>query len=159
MNTEDEIRFLRTYKDFIYFFNILEGNLGYCLRYCLSKKGNQNPEKWLSASFDSKIKRVMALAKQHGVSETFSVWHTEVQACRHVRNIVSHGYWEWKWWLPEPIYFHAPEIENGEGQFTMEEFQLKLVYLKNVSEKFHTIRTILERAVVSKAKPVVVVDE
>ncbi len=151
MNTEEEISFLRAYKDFIYYFNMLERNIGYCLRYCLSKNGNRNPEKWLSASFDSKLKKVMALAKQHGVSEAFSDWHTEIQACRHLRNIISHGSWEWKGWLPEPIYFHAPEIENGEGQFTTEEFQHKLVYLKDVAKKFGTIRTILERKVESAA--------
>ncbi|MDT8389282.1 MAG: hypothetical protein RRC34_02100 [Lentisphaeria bacterium] len=147
MNTEGEIEFLRAYKDFVYYFNMLERNIGYCLRFCSGKEGNQNPEKWHSANFDAKVKKVIALAKKYGVYEAFTGWHREIKKCRHLRNIVSHGSWEWKWWLPKPIFFHAPEFEDGKGEFTVEEFQERLSHLRNVPDVFRAIRSRLESAI------------
>jgi len=152
MNDEGEIEFLRTYKDFIYYFNMLERNIGYCLRNCSTKEGSQNPKRWLSASFDSKIKKVMSLAKKYGIHKSFSEWHAQVEECRNFRNIISHGEWDWKWWLSKPIHFHAPEIENGKGAFTTEEFQEKLVSLKKISKVFSTISTPLCFAVEKEAR-------
>lgn len=154
MNIKGEIEFLRTYKDFIYHFNMLERNIGYSLRHCSSKKGNQNPEKWHSATFDSKVKKIISLATEHGIYDVFSDWHAQVQECRHLRNIISHGSWEWHWSHQEPIHFHAPEIEDGEGRFTTKEFQERFIYLKQVAETFGTIRTPLEIAVEKAAQPV-----
>ncbi|MCH6258400.1 hypothetical protein MLD52_17705 [Puniceicoccaceae bacterium K14] len=154
MNTEGEIEFLRTYKDFIYHFNMLDRNIGYSLRYCSSKKGDPNPQKWHSKTFDSKVKKVIYLAKEYDVYDIFSDWHAQVQDCRYLRNTLSHGSWEWKWPLPKPIHFHAPEIKDGKGQFTTKEFREKFIYLKCVAETFGTIRTQLETAVEKAAKPV-----
>ena len=111
MNTENEIIFLRTYKDFIYYFNMLERNIGYCLRYCLKQSCNENPDKWLSVSFNSKVKKILSLAKEVGVEDKFSEWSSDINTCRHLRNIISHGNWEWIAFLEKPIQYHAPEIE------------------------------------------------
>ena len=154
MSREDEIDFLRAYKDFIFYFNMLERNIGYCLSICLKRKGNGCSEKWLTASFDMKVKRLMILAKELELHEKFETWHLRVRRIRHLRNIVSHGQWEWKDWLSEPIYFHAPEIENGKGKFTIQEFRGKLSELLEISEVFSDIRTLLERASEKKTQQV-----
>ncbi len=146
INTENEIIFLRTYKDFIYYFNMLEHNVGYCLRNCMKLRGNIHPDRWLSVSFDSKVKRICKLAKEYGIDDKFSAWSSDIEECRHLRNIIAHGSWEWKEFLDKPIQFHAPEIESGRGQFTNDEFRSKLTFLKKVSETFRKIRTLLETA-------------
>ena len=147
MNDEGEIEFLRTYKDFIYYFNMLERNVGCFLRNCSRIEGIKNPDKLLSVSFNSKVKRVISLADKYGLHASFYDWYVQVEGCRRMRNIISHGQWEWHWWKTEPIYFHAPDIEHGEGTFTPEEFREKLVYLKNVSKIFHKISRSLAVAV------------
>ena len=152
MDTENEIIFLRTYKDFIYYFNMLERNIGYCLRYCMKSRGNVNSGKWLSASFDSKVKRILRLAKESGVDDKFSAWSSDIEECRHLRNIVTHGNWEWREFLDKPILFHAPEIEEGKGQFTNDEFKSKLTFLIKVSDTFRKIRTPLEAACEKQAQ-------
>lgn len=146
MNTENEIDFLRTYKDFIYFFNMLERNLGYSLRFCAQATGHETPEKWHSASFEKKIKKVMALAKSNDLGKSFDDWHAKVQKCRHLRNIIAHGEWEWKEWLEKPIHYHAPDFPDGKGSFTTNEFVEKLNFLKEVLESFQELRTPLEQA-------------
>ncbi len=145
MKTENEIDFLRTYKDFIYYFNMLERNIGYCLRSCL-KSQSMKPEKWLKVSFDSKIKRILKLAKEVGVDDKFSVWSSDINECRHLRNIVTHGEWEWREHLDKQILYHAPEINNAQGEFTVAEFESKLTFLKAVFETFMKIRAPLESA-------------
>jgi hypothetical protein len=152
MNTENEIIFLRTYKDFIYYFNMLERNIRYCLRYCLKQSCNENPDKWLSVSFNSKVKKILSLAKEVGVEDKFSEWSSDINTCRHLRNIISHGNWEWKAFLEKPIQYHAPEIENGQGEFTTAEFKSKLTFLIKVSETFSEIRTPLEIECQKKAQ-------
>ena len=152
MNTENEITFLRTYKDFIYYFNMLERNIGYCLRYCMTAFGTMNPDRWLSASFDSKVKRLLALAQETGVADTFSAWSSDLDDCRHLRNVVAHGNWEWMEFLDAPIQYHAPEIEDAKGGFTNEEFQSKLTVLIGVSETFQKTRAQLEAACEKQAQ-------
>ncbi|WP_269527235.1 hypothetical protein [Coraliomargarita parva] len=147
MNTKGEIEFLRTYKDFIYHFNLLDRNMGYCLRYCLQRNGNESPEKWLSQSFDSKRKRILGLADEHDLNETFSEWNSRLEGIRHFRNIISHGAWEWKRWLSEPIHYHAPEIENGKGTLSLDAFEDKFFELKKCADEFSDIRTSLEISV------------
>jgi hypothetical protein len=146
MNTENEIIFLRTYKDFIYYFNMLERNIGYCLRRCMGLRGSRNADRWLSASFDSKVKRLLRLAKDCGVADAFSAWRTDLDECRHLRNIVAHGNWEWKGFLDRPIHYHAPEVEDGKGSFTNDEFKSRLTFLIEVSETFRKTRTQVEAA-------------
>ncbi len=152
MNSENEIIFLRTYKDFIFYFNMLERNIGYCLSCCLKSYGNKNSDKWLVTSFDSKVKRILKLAKRMGVDEKFCTWNSDIEECRHLRNIIVHGNWEWHEFSDKPIRFHAPEIENGKGEFTNDEFKSKLNFLKIASETFAKIRTQLETAC-QKAQP------
>lgn len=152
INSQEENKFLRTYKDFIYYFNLLDRNLGYCLRYCMSRRADQRPEKWLSVNFDSKVKKIIALAKENGLQETFSEWHVLVQECRHLRNIVSHGRWEWRRRQPRPISYSCPEVEAGEGFFTTEEFQAQFLRLRHAFETFDKIRTPLELAIVESVK-------
>lgn len=145
MKKDNEIDFLRTYKNFIYYFNMLERNIGYCLRYCL-KPHNMNSDKWIYVSFDSKIKRILSLAKKVGVDDKFSQWKLDINECRHLRNIVTHGRWEWREFSNKPIQFNAPEINNGKGEFTNTEFESKLTFLKAVSHTFSEIRALLEIA-------------
>ena len=152
MNTKDEFTFLRTYKDFIFYFNMLERNIGYCLRKCLALRGNVNADRWLSASFDSKVKRLLGLAKETGVADTFSVWISDLEECRHLRNIVAHGSWDWAEFLDAPIQYHAPGIIDGKGCFTNEEFKSKLTFLIGVFETFRRIRTRLEAACAKQAQ-------
>lgn len=147
MSSKGEITFLRTYKDYICQFNMLERNIGYCLRYSLKRKGNATQEKWLSASFDSKVKRIIALAEELKLQGVFHPWHQEVKTIRVFRNIISHGDCDWQDWLPKPIRFHAPEIKNGECELTIEEFKQKLHQLQNVSNVFSEIRKSLELAI------------
>ena len=146
MNSEHEIDFLRTYKDFIYFFNMLECNIGYSLRYCTERTKNKNPGKWLDASFDSKIKKVVKLVNAHKLETVFHDWLSDVEKCRHLRNIVAHGHWEWRENLERPILYHALDIPKGQGSFTVEEFQLKLRFLQDVGTSFNKIRAQLEAA-------------
>ena len=153
MKKDNEIDFLRVYKDFIYYFNMLERNIGYCLRICLKSHNNTNSTKWLNANFDSKVKRILRLAKEVGVDDKFSVWSSDINECRHLRNIVTHGQWEWREHLEKPILFHAPEINNGQGEFTITEFESKLTFLKVVSDTFREIRTPLEIACHEKVQP------
>ena len=153
MNKDNEIGFLRTYKDFIYYFNMLERNIGYCLRHCLNLLNNMKTDKWLNVSFDSKIKRILSLAKEVGIDDKFSAWSSNINDCRHLRNIVTHGEWEWRGFSDKPIQFHAPEISNGKGEFTVAEFEAKLTFLKNVSDTFREIRTPLEIACQKYAQP------
>ena len=146
MKTENEIDFLRTYKDFIYFFNMLERNLGSSLRFCARTTGHKTPEKWHTANFEKKIKKFMSLAKSNDLGAEFEDWHTKVQKCRHLRNIIAHGEWLWREWLEKPILYHAPDFPNGEGSFTTQEFMEKLNFLKEVLESFQELRTPLEQA-------------
>ena len=154
MNTEGEIEFLRTYKDFIYHFNMLDRNVGYCLCYCLQREGNESPEKWLYQSFDSKRKRILSLANENELSEEFNEWDSQVEKIRHFRNIISHGAWDWNWWLPDPIHYHAPEIENGKGALSLTAFKQKFNELKNCAYEFSDIRTSLEISIAQKTQPV-----
>lgn len=153
MTSGKEIEFLRTYKNFIYTFNMLDRNIGYCLRYCSKRALQKNPEKWISASFDSKIRKVIILAKSFDLDTVFSEWHSNVEKCRYLRNIVAHGHWEWLDYLEKPIHYHAPEIKNGKGSFTVDEFQEKLIFLQDVGESFREIRKSLELACEKLVQP------
>lgn len=146
MSTDDEITFLRTYKDFIYYFNMLDRNIGFCLRRCMTLRGTRNAERWLSVSFDSKVKQLLRLAKECGVADAFASWSSDLEKCRHLRNIVAHGNWEWHEFIDKPIQYHAPEIDDGEGSFTNDEFTARLIFLIGVSETFQKARTLVEAA-------------
>lgn len=64
MAEESEIVFLRTYKDFIYAFNMLDRNMAYFLRHCLKGKSKDRVgNKWLKVSFDQKSKKIQKIAK------------------------------------------------------------------------------------------------
>ena len=89
MNTEKEIDFLRTYKDFIYYFNLLDSNIGLSIRYCLALTKPEESEKWLTKSFDKKITKVLSLAKEGGLDAEFKEWHINVEECRILRNAPS----------------------------------------------------------------------
>jgi len=88
----------------------------------------------------------MSLATVVGVESTFSSWNSDIQTCRQLRNIITHGNWEWHQFLDKPIQYHAPEIENNKGEFTVEEFSAQLIFLQEVSDTFREIRKILEIA-------------
>jgi hypothetical protein len=146
MNPEKEIDFLRTYKDFIYYFNMLEQNIGYCLQTTSKMIKQKNPNIWLTCSFDRKIKRLIKLAGMYNLETLFHEWHLKVQECRHLKNIIAYGRWEWSESNDKPIGYHATEIKNGKGSFTTNEFRVKLKFLQEIFKSFHAIRTPLELA-------------
>jgi len=155
MTKNSEITFLRTYKDSIYYFNILDRNMGYCLRWCMrSGRNNRVSEKWLKLTFDQKFKKILLLAKKASSEAAFEVWSQKMEECRRMRNIIVHGHWEWKDFLERPIHYHAPEPFNQEGNFTVEEFQDQLSLLHEASELFSKLRTVLEEAADQEAQHV-----
>jgi len=146
MAEASEIVFLRTYKDFIYSFNLLDRNMAYFLHYCLKGKakyiiGNN----WLKVTFDRKSKKILKIAEGI-VSETiYDDFANKIEKCRHMRNAIVHGTWEWKGFLSLPIHYHVPEPFNEKGSLSAEEFQEQLHYLEGTMELFMDLRSIIER--------------
>ena len=141
---KSELHFLRTYKEFIFVFNMFERNIGYCLRHCVQ---NRNPKKWLEVSFDAKVKKLMLLVASVNLTEKFSGLHEDLEKCRRLRNVLVHGEWRWKENQPKPIHYHCPEIENEEGYISNSEFDTRLVFLKSVFDNFDRLRDQLEQEI------------
>ena len=145
MIEDSEIVFLRTYKDFIYYFNMLESNMAYCLRYCFRvKQENNSVEKWHKASFDQKLKKISMIAKKNIPKEQYETLFQKLGECRQLRNVVVHGHWEWKDFLDEPIHYHAPEPFNKNGSLTVKAFQEHLSFLKETFQFFMDLRPAIE---------------
>jgi hypothetical protein len=154
MTKDSEIMFLRAYKDFIYYFNMLDRNMGYCLRWCMcSGQNNRTSQNWLEVTFSRKFKKILFLAKEASSETLFDSWTRKMEACRRMRNIIVHGHWEWKNFLDRPIHYHAPEPFNQEGSFTVEEFQDQLSLLLETSELFSRLRPVLEKVADQEAQP------
>jgi hypothetical protein len=148
MTKNSEITFLRTYKDLIYYFNMLDRNMGYCLQLCMrSGRNSRASGKWLKLTFDQKLKKILLLAKQASSESVFEVWSQKMEECRRMRNIIVHGHWEWKDFLERPIHYDASQPFNQEGSLTVEEFQDQLSLLHEASELFSKLRPVLEKVV------------
>jgi hypothetical protein len=154
MTKDSEITFLRAYKDSIYFFNMLDRNMGYCLRWCMrSGRNNHASKKWLEVTFNQKFKKIQFLAKEASSEALFEEWSQKMEECRRMRNIIVHGHWEWKDFLERPIHYHAPEPFNQEGSFTVEEFQDQLSLLHETSKMFSKLRPVLEKIADQETQP------
>lgn len=153
MAEESEIVFLRTYKNFIYTFNLLERNMAYFLHHCLKgkcKAGGGNI--WLKVTFDQKSKKIQKIAKGI-VSETiYDNFSGKIEKCRHMRNAIVHGNWEWKSFLSSPIHYHAPEPFNEKGSLNVEEFKDQLRYLEGTVELFRDLRAIIEKGLLKNSQ-------
>jgi hypothetical protein len=130
MTEHKEIVFLRTYKDFIYKFNMLDRNMAYFLRDCMrSVQGNSSTDKWHKVTFDQKLKKLLSIANKSIPERQYKILSQKLEECRLLRNVVVHGHWEWREFLDEPILYHTPEPFNQEGSLTVKAFQDKLSFL------------------------------
>ena len=145
MSTGTELEFLRIYKDFILYFNLLDTNLGLCLWHCGRYMGSDNPDKWREKSFDKKVKKVMSLVVEHSLESVFATWHKSIQDCRGFRNIVVHGQWRWRESCEKQIRYECL-LSSDLGDLTIDEFRSKLVFVKDLLTTFNEIRELLDLA-------------
>lgn len=134
---ESEIQFLRTYKDYIYLFNMLERNIVYCLWH--ANRGS-DVDRFSKYSFDEKARRLERLVKANGLEEPFGGWLASVERCRKTRNRIVHGSWEFRQWLDKPIRFHIPAPVEEQGELSMGEFVEELEALKKTANEFSRLR-------------------
>lgn len=128
--------------------------MAYFLSHCLKGKtkdviGNN----WLKVSFDQKSKKILKIAEGI-VSETiYENFTNKIEKCRHMRNAIVHGSWEWKGFLSSPIHYHAPEPFNEQGSLSVEEFKEKLHFLVDAMELFNNLKLIIEKGLLKNSRP------
>ncbi len=138
---DSELQFLRIYKDYIYCFNLLEGNIVLCLSHA-RKEGefSATVDKYRKYSFNENVKRLKQLMKRNGLYENLYEWFQLLEKCRLMRNKIVHGEWLFRYWLEAPILFdiHFPEKEKG--CYTLNKFATELELLNKVIEDFNKFR-------------------
>lgn len=137
-----ELQFLRTFKDYIYYFNMLERNIVYCLSH--ATKGDDyssKVDKISSFSFDKKRRRLKNLIKRNEIENVFAKWFESVEYCQSMRNKIVHGHWEFNSFLKAPIQFDISAPTKKKGAYTMGEFIKEFEKLKKVTEDFSQIRS------------------
>jgi hypothetical protein len=139
-----EITFLKTYKDFIFNFNMLDANIAYCLRTCNRQSQDNSFEKWFKMTFDKKLKKLLNIAKGKIPQKEFNEFSNRMEKCRKWRNLVVHASWEWKGSFDSPIYYCAREPFNQEGDLSVQEFQDKLFFLDKTAKLFSELRPQLQ---------------
>ena len=133
------------------YFNLLELNLGLCIRFLENPK---NPErshpKLARSSIAEKLQRLKDLLVTGGLikdQNEFDNWYKEVGDAKCVRNYYVHGTWEY---LPlrrdAPLGFRIPpwrsECLRGESELTMRlsELEADAQQIQVVFEKFIALR-------------------
>jgi hypothetical protein len=138
---ELELQFLRTFKDYIYYFNMLERNIVYCLSYAI-RGGDYNSkvDKFSRLSFDEKVRRLKKLIKKNEIENIFSKWFESIEYLRKKRNTLVHGQWDFRWWIEKPILFDMPAPIKEKGELTIDEFKKEFEVLKKVNQDFCDLR-------------------
>jgi hypothetical protein len=138
---ELELQFLRTFKDYIYYFNMLERNVVYCLSYAIHGGDyNSKVDKFSRLSFDEKVRRLKVLIKKNEIENIFSKWFESIEYLRKKRNTLVHGQWDFRWWIEKPILFDIPAPMKEKGELTIDEFKKEFEVLKKVNQDFCDLR-------------------
>lgn len=139
---ELELQFLRTFKDYIYYFNMLERNIVYCLSHAI-RGGDYNSkvDKFSRLSFDEKMRKLKKLIKRNEIEDVFCKWFESIEYLRKKRNILVHGQWEFIWWIEKPILFDVPSPMKEKGELTIEEFKKEFEVIKKATEDFNLLRS------------------
>ena len=118
-----ELLFLRSYRDAIMYFNMLDRNLAYCLRWAAESAGRSaSLSVILALPFDRKLKKVVALIRRKKRKSEYAEFLSLAEECRKMRNKLVHGHWEFVPRLEQPIRFHVPAPFEEKGGVTQEEF-------------------------------------
>lgn len=136
-----ELRYLRAYQGFIYQFNMLDRNIAYCLASARKRPDESATiERFLSFSFDQKVKKLKALVGRSGIELPFQEFFSIVEHCRIMRNKIVHGNWEFGDFLDGPIRFHIPAPVAERGSYTLDSFERELEQFKAAIRVFFELR-------------------
>ena len=137
-----ELQFLRTFKEYIYYFNLLERNIVYCLSYPNHRNDySLTVDKFNKLSFDEKVRKLKRFIKRNELEDIFSKWFESVEYLRKKRNTLVHGQWDFRWWLEKPILFDIPAPIKEKGELTIEDFKKEFEVLKKAAEDFSKLRS------------------
>jgi hypothetical protein len=132
-----EVLFLRSYKDAIMFFNMLDRNLAYCLRGASSSAGAEvDLLTVLSYPYDKKLKEIKSLILKRGRESEYSEFLRLAEQCRTLRNKLVHGHWAFVARLPKPIRFQVPAPYQEEGYLTQDEFSAQAALCQRANSLF-----------------------
>jgi len=98
--------------DYLNTFNLLELNVGLCVRFLSSLDTEDANKKLEKMSFEKKLEQLLDLTASENGSEIHK-WCEEAHAKRHERNMYMHGQWEFFPHLDESVEFSiAPWVKE-----------------------------------------------
>jgi hypothetical protein len=137
------------------YFNLLELNLGLCIRWLEHPGEVELSHAWLAkSSVQEKVERFCRLVRERDLLEDQSeldAWYQAARDIRELRNFYAHGTWEY---LPlckdAPVGFRIPPWRsesiqgNASPRMTLESLQADAEATQAVFEQFLRLRTICE---------------
>lgn len=139
--TDGEVGFLRRYKEAIYYFNMLDRNMAYCIRAARQRAGTESAVRKIHAqSFDTKLGKINSIIKAKDRVADYHDFSELAEQCRLLRNRLVHGHWEFKDWLKKPIHFHVPSPLEESGALTHEEFAVQTAIFEQTLTLFNQKR-------------------
>ena len=123
------------------YFNMLDRNLAYCLRWASASDGrNADLSVILALSFDRKLKKVVALIRKKKRKAEYAEFLSLAEECRKTRNRLVHGHWEFVSRLERPIRFHLPAPVEEDGGVTQSEFSALAATFGRANSLFRKLR-------------------
>ncbi len=99
-----ETMFLRSYKDAIMLFNMLERNMASCLRAASARTGvDGDIARILEFPYDKKLRKIKVLISKSGFDAQYESFLALAEKCRLFRNRLVHGHWEFVEFLEAPV--------------------------------------------------------
>lgn len=136
-----EVLFLRRYKDAIMHFNMLERNIALCLRWASKRPREEGLlARMLEMPFNEKLRKLRSLIQKAAKGAEYATFLTMAEQCRQDRNKLVHGYWEYRWFLDEPIRYHVPSPFDEDGAMTQETFSTWVGTFEEAGALFNKLR-------------------
>ena len=145
-NEKIELFLAQFVRNYIRYFNMLERNIAYSIRYVYKQDSAPTSiESLLALPFCKKISKLKNIISKQSLDCEFCEWLEAIDRCRTMRNLLVHGHWEVLWHLDKPIRFDACQIKSShqskvEGDYTIESLSEELIELKKVAEDFSKLR-------------------
>ena len=148
-----EHEFAMAFARYVNLFNMLERNIGLCIRYKQVQPEFRATAKQLdNLSFNGKLERLTTIVDQNGfdiskkgLKKDYARWLQLMDKSREARNLYVHGDWYVCVEAKQPIQFTPlrwveRENEDRTERMTMDEFLARMKELDHVSEQFHLLR-------------------
>jgi hypothetical protein len=148
-----EHEFSTAFANFINQYNLLELNIGLCIRSQMVRSEYRVTDKQLDTlSFHGKLERLTKLVDQNsfmiskkGLGKEYHAWLLSMNQMRTMRNSYIHGYWDVYPSVERPIRFkpmlwEEPKARNCYQEMTLLEFLEQMTEFNLTFKEFFRIR-------------------